>query len=100
MQVVHSDMQCVHETTTINVGVNHMKHIVGNFDHPLVENYTQKTAVEIGCGSFDYLDLQPLNNYRFFFSILRLKLLLGCVIYCWKGILKTFPTEYYTPLYS
>ena len=34
----------------------------------LVENYVQKTATKINHGSFDHLDMQSLNNYRFFFS--------------------------------
>ena len=28
---------------------------------------SKRTAAKIGCGSFDQLDLQLLNNYRFFF---------------------------------
>ena len=33
----------------------------------------KKAATEIGCSYFDQPDLQSLNNYKKFFSILRLQ---------------------------
>ena len=50
-------------------------------------------------GSFDHLDLQSQNNYKYFFFILQLKFLnfLGHVMYRWKGIFKISPTIYYIP---
>jgi hypothetical protein len=51
------------------------------------------------CGSFDHLDKQLLNDYKFVFIGLPTKLLgiFGILIYRWKGLENTFPTVYYMP---
>ena len=56
------------------------------------------TIAEIGCGSFDRPDLESLNNYKKILLHFAIAILnnLGRVTYCWKNILKKFPTVYIT----
>lgn len=66
-----------------------------------VEKYAQKTTAEVGDGSFDHVDSQLLNDYKFLFLFFVLRLhfyfsIGGRVIYNWQGIFKTFPIVYHT----
>jgi hypothetical protein len=53
----------------------------------------------VHCSSFDHLDLQSLNDCKFFFFGLPTEFLgiWGLLIYRWKGLENTFPTVYYMP---
>ena len=33
MQIDYFDVQCVYETIAIDVNLNHVKHVIGNFDN-------------------------------------------------------------------
>ena len=60
----------------------------------------KRTVAEIDCSSFDQLDLQSLNDCKFFFFVEALTIFLGIlghVIDCYNVLENTFPTVCYTP---
>ena len=58
----------------------------------------KRIATEVGCGSFDQLDMQSLNDYKFFFFIFATALskISGHVIYPWEKI-QGISQRYITP---